>query len=362
MKNLYCILSILLFTSVATFAQTSVSLDTTISTTLQTGDTETYQIQANQGGVLVIDLTSIPDVGFYGMHVVFDILAADGVTVIGQYRHADNPYWPNNASLPVVIPAGTYNIKLFLQGNGSTTPFNFTAHLDTTDAYEYNNDFSLADDVTVPLSTSFQAKIYGYNNTTIDENNTAGTDIDYYKVYIPESGVLTCNFTNIPLSGFYGLPLEFYIYESDQTTLVSHYYHGDNPYFPVSISYPTTIQEPGSYYIRVTCGVNGVISNKQHASAYDVIFNLEPTLNTVHISDNSTNLFKVYPNPSSDIINLKLSNQVADKIMVTDLSGKSILTQTVNTTQINVENLSPGVYMISAYYRSTLYQTKFIKE
>ena len=74
------------------------------------------------------------------------------------------------------------------------------------------------------------------------------------------------------------------------------------------------------------------------------------------------NLF-IYPNPTTNLINLKFPHGIAiDKIIITELTGKIILTLTENTTQINTENLSNGVYFVQAFSEEKKYQSKFIKQ
>ena len=71
----------------------------------------------------------------------------------------------------------------------------------------------------------------------------------------------------------------------------------------------------------------------------------------------------IYPNPTSTKLNLQFPNEgKADKITITDLTGKIILTQTTNTTLVNVESLANGMYIIEAYSREDKFITKFIKE
>ena len=71
----------------------------------------------------------------------------------------------------------------------------------------------------------------------------------------------------------------------------------------------------------------------------------------------------VYPNPAKNQINLQFPNQEnVDKIVITDLTGKVILTQTTNTTQVNVASLSKGMYILQAFSGKEKFTSKFIKE
>jgi hypothetical protein len=75
---------------------------------------------------------------------------------------------------------------------------------------------------------------------------------------------------------------------------------------------------------------------------------------------NSVNL---YPNPTKDKIVLQLNNnrEVA-KIIITDLTGKIVVQQTQNTTQIDVAHLARGIYIVEAYSGKDKWTSKFIKE
>jgi hypothetical protein len=71
----------------------------------------------------------------------------------------------------------------------------------------------------------------------------------------------------------------------------------------------------------------------------------------------------VFPNPTTSIVNLNISNAVnIDKVVVVDITGKTVLRQNQNTTQVNVEKLAAGLYIIEAFSGNEKFQTKFIKE
>ncbi len=75
------------------------------------------------------------------------------------------------------------------------------------------------------------------------------------------------------------------------------------------------------------------------------------------------NTIVVYPNPTNSIVHLQLQNsQLIDKIIITDLTGKKIMEQTNDTSQINVECLAKGLYLLEAFSENKKFKTKFIKE
>ena len=84
------------------------------------------------------------------------------------------------------------------------------------------------------------------------------------------------------------------------------------------------------------------------------------TLGTVEFSNTS---LKLYPNPTNSLINIQTSSSVVlDKIIITDITGKTVIEQTQNTNQVSVEKLATGVYILNAYSEGNKFQEKFIKK
>lgn len=67
----------------------------------------------------------------------------------------------------------------------------------------------------------------------------------------------------------------------------------------------------------------------------------------------------LYPNPVSDYLTVSL-NAIED-IIITDLSGKTVLRQVGNSNQINVSQLPQGVYAIQVKYDNKIVTRKIIK-
>lgn len=75
------------------------------------------------------------------------------------------------------------------------------------------------------------------------------------------------------------------------------------------------------------------------------------------------NQILIYPNPSANYINIRLpKNDIAEKIIITDLTGKKISEIIQHTNQINIENLNSGIYLIEAFFENNKYLSKFIKD
>jgi hypothetical protein len=80
---------------------------------------------------------------------------------------------------------------------------------------------------------------------------------------------------------------------------------------------------------------------------------------------NFTNSVSVYPNPASSVLNYIIKNDfVVSSIIINDISGKEVFRNTVgnNPTQIDVSNLSAGVYFVTFNSDKNTATKKFIKE
>ena len=72
----------------------------------------------------------------------------------------------------------------------------------------------------------------------------------------------------------------------------------------------------------------------------------------------------VYPNPAASILTIQGNNNavVFSKISITDLYGKIVFEKNENSSQINIENLASGLYLIQGFSAEGNFQSKFIKE
>ena len=70
--------------------------------------------------------------------------------------------------------------------------------------------------------------------------------------------------------------------------------------------------------------------------------------------------FSVYPNPSSQQINIE-TELIFESIKVFDCMGKEINDFTFKNETINIENLSKGLYIISLYNNKNIFSQTFIK-
>ena len=73
--------------------------------------------------------------------------------------------------------------------------------------------------------------------------------------------------------------------------------------------------------------------------------------------------FAIYPNPASSMLNIQTSNNVnLTKVIIIDTTGKRVIEQTQNITQVNVEQLASGMYILQAFSGEKKFISKFVKE
>lgn len=127
-----------------------------------------------------------------------------------------------------------------------------------------------------------------------------------------------------------------------------------------SVSFITQLQN-GNYFITGGTGSSdGDITSP--ANGYDaLVIELIPG----NLSNNDfiiNNPVSLYPNPCSDILNLKYDNSLSlTKVIISDIIGKVISQQSDNLNLINTSHLESGVYFISLVSNTALYKLKFIK-
>lgn len=91
------------------------------------------------------------------------------------------------------------------------------------------------------------------------------------------------------------------------------------------------------------------------------VYNYLATLSNDSFSLNENSGLQLFPNPSKNVIQLKINSKI-DKITILDSLSKVVLIQTQNNNEINIENLLKGVYIIEIITENKKIYRKFIKE
>ncbi len=109
------------------------------------------------------------------------------------------------------------------------------------------------------------------------------------------------------------------------------------------------------------------VSKNYSITAYNLTGN-SSTMVAIATSTLGTTTFgkqelKLYPNPVTSLLHIQTPNTTnIDNVIISDLTGKKVLEQTQNTSQVNVAHLAKGVYIIEAFSGKEKFSSKFMKE
>jgi len=147
---------------------------------------------------------------------------------------------------------------------------------------------------------------------------------------------ITYNYNGISYNGSGGVPLK--------SQLLGYYLNNfDSAYYSSSANLPMDLRgiaaRFGTYYIAGGMINNQKVSNKT--------YRIEGLINSINELNNSS-LFQLYPNPTSENINLIFKEKEDRKILIINVVGKEVFsTESDNTNlQLNVSNYPKGIYFV----------------
>lgn len=87
-------------------------------------------------------------------------------------------------------------------------------------------------------------------------------------------------------------------------------------------------------------------------------------MGTTDILDINDLVFKLYPNPSKEVLNITLINGGNALVKVVDIQGKAIISTPTfrNATTLNISDLSSGLYILHLQQDNKITTTRFVKE
>lgn len=86
-------------------------------------------------------------------------------------------------------------------------------------------------------------------------------------------------------------------------------------------------------------------------------------LTAVNESEQLKNYLKVYPNPATSVLNFNLENESSVSIIISDVLGKVVLSETTKANSVLVDKLKSGIYFITVKTENGAEaKLKFIKE
>ena len=233
-------------------------------------------------------------------------------------------------------------------------------------------------------ATNTQVVIAAYDPNTVTEIH--GNKIIHSQFTVNDYLYYTIRFENIGTSNALNVTINDVLnYKIDETSIrminASHDYvlerngtnlkwHFKNILLPPSVANTQIGKGYVTFKVKLKPGflIGDIIPN-----AASIVFDNNPpistnTFNTEFVAalGNTTFAtlgFTLYPNPAQKTLQLQSNSDSAiDQITITDLSGKVILVQTQNTTVVNVEQLSNGLYFLEIQSGEQKITKKFIKE
>ncbi len=103
----------------------------------------------------------------------------------------------------------------------------------------------------------------------------------------------------------------------------------------------------GATYVVHVCEYNGTSGSEDYNFT---AFTNNPNVNTfttIFVDETSlTSEINVYPNPANDYLTIESPDNSKLHYNLYDLSGKLVLTGTLNGNKLNISNLSPGIYIL----------------
>jgi len=129
-----------------------------------------------------------------------------------------------------------------------------------------------------------------------------------------------------------------------------------------SSGFSLALRQDGTLYSWGS-GTNGQLGNGNAALTAPTPFSIScPTTLGINDSVFDNSNFKVFPNPTSDFLNVQSpTNSNISNIKISNVLGKVVLEVSTVSNSINVQQLSKGIYIIEVSIENKNYQQKFIK-
>ncbi|TDY11857.1 endonuclease [Meridianimaribacter flavus] len=130
-----------------------------------------------------------------------------------------------------------------------------------------------------------------------------------------------------------------------------------------TIPYSDTVQTTTITDINVDGNVTVVIEDNNSGDARVGMDNLSWTCySSLSLPENSIEAISIYPNPVKNSLNIKLNSQIETQIDMFNVLGKHVLSKVItNSSTINTEQLSTGVYILRIKQGNSTLSKKLIK-
>lgn len=277
--------------------------------------------------------------------------AGDQVAIMyTDFNSGANDDWLITPQLTLV---GTEKLKFNFRAQSSGEPDDFEVLLSTTGTNPA--DFT---------NTLMAVNTYGnttYMDTVVDLSAYSGNVFiafhvpssvqDGWRLYIDEVCISSCFPEDAPNSGTGSVLTVCQNEPVDLTTGLTGPYDNDGVWYnpsmiPMASGNTTSESLGGQYNYRYITSATGC-DNDTAIVTLDVSF----SCNYLGLEDLNSLKFKVFPNPTSDVLNIEMdgANSSAITIQVVELAGKVLTTQNYTSGElltVDIATLSTGTYML----------------
>ncbi|OAD45532.1 T9SS type A sorting domain-containing protein [Polaribacter atrinae] len=325
---------------VATYSEAVVAEDVTISdglvnvTTLTAGENINVSATQNYSGSQLAAVLPNIHLGYYLSTDCDlssnDVLLGESSSNIGSDNTSQNE--SETLTIPNNTPAGTY-FMLFSADNRS--------ELNESDK---TNNVSC---IQITINSSVEPEDVELINTTVAPMIVnAGNDIRVTATQSYSGSQLAADLPNIHL-GYYlstdcDLSENDILLGADNSNLGSDN-ESENESSSLTIPKNTSA---GTYFIIFSADNNGVLTENDEANNRNCIqITVDAALSNIDYE--FKNQLKVFPNPTSDIINIKANTNLGiNQLYIYNLNGRLIKESATDLDKINISELSKGIYLL----------------
>ncbi len=285
-------------------------------------------------------------------------LTSARVTVWVDYFNQVSFDWTGNLEFleKEIVEIPINDITFWYDNGGEGT---FSAHIDHlnqawgTDEYDQNNTITIP--FQAPEAISGEFLVWFTTNNKAFENQWRLTD-----------GQGNTIFERTSLSNSTDYKDTFNLTQGCYSIIIED---SDNDGISFWYSSQTQGETAGSFRIKLVGGPVVEIFEQDFGNYHQYNFTVDVNLGVENLEDLETTL-EVYPNPSTDMMNVELLGNVGGEasMVIRDLMGREILKETMNVQKsaanayVDVTGFSPGTYFVTVTTDHGSFTTEFIKQ
>jgi hypothetical protein len=180
-------------------------------------------------------------------------------------------------------------------------------------------------------------------NVSLGKGRGTNTGVAHLLMFLRDSGNKVIDFTYTDDNGGY----DFGMLE-----------HGIYSIYPEEVNYQTT----PSLQLTINSGNTAYTNIDFEKQGNTIVPKKQTTINEI-----SNNVFSIYPNPTSGMVNINWKKEISSKVKIhiTDISGRLVFTLDGKTTPVNsidITSVSAGMYLMKVITKEGVYVEKLVVE